>query len=339
VNPHIQLCCGERFSELELLTHVDEVKHMTASVGSSGEAVSKSKVVRLEAAQSRSLWAEALLHIRRDRLTLLAIFMLVMLTLACVFLPPLIEQALGVSATRTNVADRYRPPGFGNYILGTDNLGRDQFTRLLYGGRVSLGVAYGASVMSITIGVVVGMLAGYYRGLIDDLVNWFITTLSSIPTIFLLILVSVIFSPTPEVLIILLGLLGWITTCRLVRGEVLGLKERDFVVAAHSLGAPTHRIMLQHILPNVISLVIVTLTIDAGSLILIESGLSFLGLGVRPPTPSWGNMLTDARTYLATGQHLIIWPGIMIFATVLCFFLVGDGLRDAFDPRKVRSAK
>lgn len=279
------------------------------------------------------------MHIRRDKLTLFAISLLVLLTLACIFLPPLVEQTLDVSATRTNVVDRYRPPGFKNYVLGSDNLGRDQLTRLLYGGRVSLGVAYGASLMSITIGVVIGMIAGYYGGRIDDVVNWFITTLSSIPALFLLILVSVIFSPTPEVLIILLGLLGWITTCRLVRGEVLALKERDFVVAARSLGAPTHRILLQHLLPNVISLVIITLTIDAGSLILVESGLSFLGLGVRPPTPSWGNMLTDARTYLATGQHLIIWPGIMIFVTVLCFFLVGDGLRDAFDPRKVRSIK
>lgn len=312
---------------------------MAVEVRQGDGAVSQSKVARLEVAHSRSLWSEALLHIRRDKLTLFAISLLVLLTLACIFLPPLVEQTLEVSATRTNVVDRYRPPGFKNYVLGSDNLGRDQLTRLLYGGRVSLGVAYGASLMSITIGVVIGMVAGFYGGRIDDLVNWFITTLSSIPALFLLILVSVIFNPTPEVLIILLGLLGWITTCRLVRGEVLALKERDFVIAARSLGAPTHRILLQHLLPNVISLVIITLTIDAGSLILVESGLSFLGLGVRPPTPSWGNMLTDARTYLATGQHLIIWPGIMIFVTVLCFFLVGDGLRDAFDPRKVRNVK
>lgn len=312
---------------------------MAVEVRQGDGAVSQSKVARLEVAHSRSLWSEALMHIRRDKLTLFAISLLVLLTLACIFLPPLVEQTLDVSATRTNVVDRYRPPGFKNYVLGSDNLGRDQLTRLLYGGRVSLGVAYGASLMSITIGVVIGMIAGYYGGRIDDVVNWFITTLSSIPALFLLILVSVIFSPTPEVLIILLGLLGWITTCRLVRGEVLALKERDFVIAARSLGAPTHRILLQHLLPNVISLVIITLTIDAGSLILVESGLSFLGLGVRPPTPSWGNMLTDARTYLATGQHLIIWPGIMIFVTVLCFFLVGDGLRDAFDPRKVRNVK
>lgn len=309
---------------------------MAAASSRDGMDTSQHTIVQLEGAKSRSLTTEALAHLRRDRLTLVALALLALLTLACVVLPPILERQLGVSATRTNVIDRYKAPGTDNYLLGTDALGRDQFTRLLYGGRVSLGVAYGASLMAITIGVVVGMIAGFYGGIIDDAVNAFIAILSSIPTLFLLILVSVVFSPTPQVLIILLGLLGWITTCRLVRGEVLALKERDFIVAAQSVGAPSHRILRLHLLPNVLSLVIVTLTIDAGSLILIESGLSFLGLGVRPPTPSWGNMLTDARSSLVTGQHLIIWPGVMIFVTVLCFFLVGDGLRDALDPRKKR---
>jgi peptide/nickel transport system permease protein len=314
----------------------EKASNMAVTANRDGADTHQSGVVQLEHQKSRSLTSEALAHLRRDRLTLFAIGMLVLLTLACVVLPPILEDLLGVSATRTNVIDRYKAPGTDNYILGTDALGRDQFTRLLYGGRVSLGVAYGASLMSITIGVVVGMMAGFYGGLFDDAVNSFIAILSSIPTLFLLILVSVVFSPTPQVLIILLGLLGWITTCRLVRGEVLALKEREFIVAAQSVGAPSHQILLRHLLPNVLSLVIVTLTIDAGSLILIESGLSFLGLGVRPPTPSWGNMLTDARSSLVTGQHLIIWPGVMIFVTVLCFFLVGDGLRDALDPRRKR---
>lgn len=302
------------------------------------QSSSVSGIVKLdiETKPSRSLWSEALRHILRDKLTLFSIAILLVLTLICVVLPPVLEQQLGVSATRTNIVDKYKLPGTKNYVLGTDQLGRDQLVRLLYGGRVSLGVAYGASLMSITIGLIVGMIAGYYGGAVDDVVNWFISTLSSIPSIFLLILVSVIFSPSPEVLIILLGLLGWVTTCRLVRGEVLTLKEREFVVAARALGAPGRRMLLVHLLPNVISLVIISLTIDAGTLILVESGLSYLGLGVRPPTPSWGNMLTEARKFLTTGQHLIIWPGIMIFITVLCFFVVGDGLRDAFDPRKTR---
>ncbi|MGQ9851499.1 MAG: ABC transporter permease [Aggregatilineaceae bacterium] len=290
-------------------------------------------ILREEGPPSRSLWQEALRRIRRDRLTLLALSILLLMTLACVFAPPIVEQELGVSAERTDIVNRYKPPGYKNNILGTDHLGRDQLVRLLYGGRVSLGVAYGASIMSITIGIVVGMLAGYYGGVIDNLVNWLISTLSSIPSIFLLILVSVAFTPSPLVLILLLGLLGWIGTCRLVRGEVLSLKEREFVVAAHAVGASSPRVLIHHLLPNVASLVIVSLTIDAGSLILIEAGLSYLGLGVRPPTPSWGNMLTSARMYFNTGPHLVVWPGIMIAVTVLCFFIAGDGLRDALDPR------
>lgn len=311
---------------------------MTANTVVDENALKPKDVVKLEtqAMRSRSLWEEAGRHILRDKLTLIGIIMLMLLTLACIFAPPLVERALNVDAESTNIAIRYQPPGTDQFILGTDNLGRDQLVRLLYGGRVSLGVAYGASIMSITIGLIIGLIAGYYGGLIDDIANWFITTLSAIPSIFLLILVSVVFTPSPEVLIVLLGLLGWIATCRLVRGEVLALKEREFMVAARALGAGPRRLLVSHLLPNVISLVIVSLTINAGGLILVESGLSYLGLGVRPPTPSWGNMLTSARQYFVTGPHLVVWPGIMIVVTVLCFFVVGDGLRDAFDPRQAR---
>jgi peptide/nickel transport system permease protein len=286
--------------------------------------------------RSRSPWETAVRHLLRDKLTMVGIIALLVLTLACLFAPPFFEQTLGVNSNRTDILNRYKVPGTGNNILGTDQLGRDQLVRLLYGGRVSLGVAYGASIMSISIGLVIGMIAGYYSGWIDDFVNWFITTLSSIPQLFLLILISVILTPSPEVLIVLLGVLGWITTCRLVRSEVRALKEREFVIAARALGAPTWRLLFTHLLPNIVSLVIISLTIDAGQLILTESALSFLGLGVRPPTPSWGNMLTEARKYFSTGTHLVVWPGIMIVITVLCFFVVGDGLRDALDPRTAK---
>ena len=306
---------------------------------SNGVVAVRNAVVRLEeeaTKPSRSLWGEAIAYIRKDKLTLLAIAVLFILTLSCIFAPPLLENVLHLNGNRTDVVNRYKPPGYKNNILGTDQLGRDQLVRLLYGGRVSLGVAYGASIMSLSIGLLVGMLAGYYGGFVDDLVNWFISTLSSIPSIFLLILVAVVFSPSAEVLVVLLGLLGWVGTCRLVRGEVLSLKDRDFVVAARALGAPPRRIFAQHLFPNLVSLLIISLTIDAGALILTKSALSYLGLGIRPPTPSWGNMLVEARKFLTTGTHLIIWPGIMIIVIVLCFFLIGDGLRDALDPRKIR---
>lgn len=294
-------------------------------------------VVRLEKPlRSQSLWGSALRYLRHDMLTLIALGILIVLTLACLLAPPLVERALGVDPNRTSVLDRYEPPGAEGHPLGTDQLGRDQLIRLLYGGRVSLMIAFAASLMSLAIGVTLGIVAGYYGGWFDDIVTWFINTLSSIPSIFLLILASTIFTPSPGTLVLLLGLLGWIGTCRLVRGEVLSLKEREYMTAARALGAPTWRLAASHILPNLISVVIVSLTIDAGSLILIESGLSYLGLGVQQPTPSWGNMLTAARSYFATGLHLVIWPGVLITVTVLCFYIVGDGLRDAFDPHTSR---
>ncbi|MBX3080226.1 MAG: ABC transporter permease [Anaerolineae bacterium] len=282
---------------------------------------------------SRSLLQSAIRYILRDPLTIGGLIVLIVMTLMCAFAPPIIERTLGVDAYKTNVPRRYKAPGNGNNILGTDELGRDQLLRLLYGGRVSLSVAFGASILSLTIGVILGLVAGFYGGWIDDVINWFLTTLSSIPTIFLLILVAVIFTPSPESLVLLLGALGWIQTCRLVRAEVLSLKEREFIVAARSIGAPTFNMLVTHFLPNLVSLIVVTLTIGAGTWILVESGLSYLGLGIRAPVPSWGNMLTSARSYFTTGPHLVIWPGILIVITVLCFYVVGDGLRDAFDPR------
>jgi ABC-type dipeptide/oligopeptide/nickel transport system permease subunit len=286
--------------------------------------------------KSRTLWQDALLHVRRDRLTLVAIGVLLLMTIVCLISPTIIENALGLDPNRTSVPDRFLKPGEEGHILGTDHVGRDQFIRLLYGGRVSLAIAYLASAMIILIGVTSGLIAGYYGGIADDLISWLINTLSSVPALFLLLIASAIWTPSAEVLIVILALLGWIGTSRIVRGKVLVLKERDYILAARALGASDARIILLHVLPNLLSIVIVTMTIIAGNLILIESGLSFLGVGVQPPTPTWGNMLTDSRSYFVTGTHLVVWPGIFILVTVLCFYLVGDGLRDALDPYSAR---
>lgn len=292
-----------------------------------------STVTRLTApAKQRYFWQDALSYLVRDRLTMLSLIGLIFLTLGCLLGPVIIENVLRIDINRTSIADRYTPPG-PEHLLGTDNLGRDQFYRLIYGGRISLGIAYFASALSIVIGVALGMIAGFYGGWVDDVLIWFINTLESIPSIFLLLIASTIWSPSPVVLIVLLAVFGWAGTCRLIRGEVLSLRERDYVLAARALGAPSLRLMVSHILPNVISTLIVSLTISAGTLILIESGLSFLGLGVQAPIPSWGNMLTDSRTYFAKGTYLVIWPGVFIAVTVLFFYVLGDGLRDALDPR------
>jgi peptide/nickel transport system permease protein len=286
--------------------------------------------------RSRSFWEDSLRSILRDKLTLLALAVLALLTLICIIGPPIIENVLHIDPNQTRIVDRYLPPGQKQHILGTDQLGRDQLIRLLYGGRISLAIAFSASIMSITIGVTLGLIAGYYGGKIDDFIIGFINTLSSIPTIFLLLIASTLWTPSPEVLIVILALLGWVGTCRLVRGEVIAMKEREFILAARALGSSGRWLILNHILPNILSIVIIALTINAGSLILVESGLSFLGLGVQPPTATWGNMLTSSRDYFVKGVHLVVWPGALITLTVLCFYLVGDGLRDALDPRSSR---
>lgn len=283
----------------------------------------------------RSFWQDVLRQFRRDRLTLIAVMMLTLLTLASFAGPPIVEQVLNVDVEDASIRNRYQPPS-AEHPLGTDQLGRDQLIRLLYGGRVSLMIAYAASFMSLTIGLCVGITAGFYGGSIDSVIMWFITTLSSIPAIFLLLIMTTIWSPSPVTLTVLLAALGWIEMARLIRGQVIALKQSDYVLAARALGGTAFQVMLRHILPNVLSIALVAVTISAGTLILAESGLSFLGLGVQPPTPTWGNMLTDSRAYFARAVHLVIWPGALITITVLCFFLVGDGLRDALDPRKRR---
>ncbi len=284
--------------------------------------------------QARSFWRDAFVFILRDRLTIFAVGVLLLATLICSLSPVVLERVFNLEVNATSIPDRFKLPGEDGYALGTDQFGRDQLLRLIYGGRVSLTIAYLASTLTVFIGITLGLLAGYYGRQLDDLISWGINTLSAIPPLFLLLIAAAVWEPSTEVLIVVLAALGWVGTSRLVRGEVLSLKERDYVLAARALGASDFRILVYHILPNVFSIVMVTMTIIAGNLILIESGLSYLGMGIQPPTPTWGNMLTDSRSYLVTGVHLIFMPGILIMVTVLCFYLVGDGLRDALDPRR-----
>ncbi len=290
-------------------------------------------------ARARSLWQDAVRHLLHDRLTLLALIVLVLLTIVCVLGPPVIENGLHIDVNGTNTKEAFLAPGTSGHLLGTDYLGRDQLIRLLYGGRVSLAIAYLSSLMIILIGVTLGLLAGFYGGWVDDVIAWMVNTLSSIPPLFLFLVIAALWQPSVEWLIVILALTGWIGTSRLVRGEVLTLKERDYVLAAQALGASSVRLLLHHIFPNLMSIVIVTGSIIAGNLILVESGLSYLGVGVQPPTPTWGNMLTDSRTYFVQGVHLVIWPGVLILITVMCFYLVGDGMRDALDPHRSRHTR
>jgi peptide/nickel transport system permease protein len=280
----------------------------------------------------RSFWEDAARRLRRDRLTIMALIILLVLTTLSAVGPPIVERTLHVDATETNMGSRYLPPS-PQHPLGTDQLGRDQLIRILYGGRISLSIALSASLMSILVGVAVGTVTGYFGGVADDWATWFINTVSAIPALFLLLIAATVWTPSPPVLVLILAFFAWIETARLVRGQVVSLREREYITAACALGASNRWIIVQHVLPNILPVVIISLTINAGALILSESGLSFLGLGVQPPTPTWGNMLTDARSYFVKGTHLVLWPGLLITLTVLCLYVLGDGLRDAFDPR------
>ena len=266
------------------------------------------------------LWSNAWYRLRRDKLTMAAFVILFILVLASVSAPLLSQFVFQFRFEEQNLLGAYGKPTLDPlaYMLGSDELGRSQVVRLLYGGQVSLFVGFVGAFVNLTIGVVVGLTAGYLRGRIDDVITWFITTLNSIPLLFLLLIISAVFSPSPLTLTLTIGLLFWTGISLYVRGQTFALREREFVVAARTIGATTGRIMFRHILPNVLPLIFVLAAIDVGGIILAESALSYLGLGIMPPTPSWGNMLSNAASYFVRAWWLVVSPGAMIFLTVLC---------------------
>ena len=287
---------------------------------------------KAEALRSKSLTELAFSRLLRDRLTIIAIGVLLFLTIAAIT-APLITSLLGVDPNTTDAsASKYLPLFSEGHLLGTDNLGRDHLARLLYAGQVSLFIGFSSAFLALVIGVTLGIITGYYGGFIDDLVNWIITTLNSIPGLVLLIVISAVFRPSAEALILIIVLITWTPTTRLVRGETLAIRAREYIVGAKAVGASDFRLMQVHILPNVFSLTIVTLARNFGIVMLIEASLSFLGLGVQPPTATWGNMLSKSREFITRQPHLMILPGLLITIVVLCLYIIGDGLRDAFDP-------
>ena len=282
------------------------------------------------------------------RLALASLVLLAVLG-ATALAAPLIEAALGLDAEKVNLLARFQPPS-AQHLLGTDELGRDLLLRLLYGGQVSLLIGLTAAVFAAVIGTVVGLLAGFYGGTLDALLMRFADGVIALPLLPLLIVLAAIDLTKLGVpaaiagsedaslyrIVILIALVGWTTVARLVRGATLSLKTREFVRAAEALGAGELRIMAVHILPNAVSPIVVATTLSVGNIILLESVLSFLGLGIQPPIPSWGNMLTNAQELIWSAPLLAIYPGLLIFVTVIAFNFLGDGLQDALDPRTVK---
>ena len=221
----------------------------------------------------------------------------------------------------------------GCHWMGTDDAGRDVLTRGIHGGRISLRIGVWVAGVSMTLGVLMGLISGYYATTrIDDIINAIILTLGSIPLLFLLIILSRIFSPGPEGLAILIGVFGWMGLSRLVRGQIFSVRERDYVVASRSIGSSSWRVMVKHILPNVSSIIIVSAIFNIASAIIFEAGLSYLGVGIGPPRPSWGNMMQGSLGNFTDAPWLVLAPGFFIFVTTISIYLLGDGLRDALDP-------
>jgi peptide/nickel transport system permease protein len=231
-----------------------------------------------------------------------------------------------------NLLSRLQPPS-AKFILGTDDLGRDVLSRMIFGIRISLTIGLVAVGISVIIGTILGLISGYFGGWIDSVIMRFVDIVLCFPTFFLILLVIAFLEPNIYNIMAVIGLTSWPGLTRLVRAEVLSLRERDFIQAAKLLGLSNTRIFFVHLLPNVFSPIIVTTTLGVGSAILTESGLSFLGLGVQPPMPSWGQMLTTGKDYIHFAWWLSLFPGLAILLIVLAFNLLGEGLRDVLDPK------
>lgn len=281
----------------------------------------------------------------RHRLAVASGVLLILLVLGAVG-APVAEWILGSDPDAANLDKILNGPSL-EHPLGTDELGRDILLRLLYGGQVSLFVGLVAAFFSAIIGTIIGIFAGFYGGRLDSLlmrVTDFIIALPILPLLIVLAAVDLTKIGLPAALtesddislyriVFIISLVSWTGVARLVRGATLAMKQRDFVRAARALGASNRRVMFVHILPNVVSPIVVATTLSIGSIILFESVLSFLGLGIQPPVASWGNMLTDAQELITTAPQMVVFPGLMIFITVIAFNFVGDGLQDALDPR------
>lgn len=288
---------------------------------------------------SQGFFASSFSRFFRDKLSMLALTVFAVIAIITIFAPWIATNILKQERDTIDfnlLTQNLQPPvgpGVSGHFLGTDELGRDLAVRVLYGGQVSLSVGFLTALISLTIGTALGLMAGFFGGLIDDSVNGLLQIVNNIPSLFLLIILSLIWKPDVISLSIIIGVIGWTGTTRLVRGAVLSLRTRDYIDAARVSGASNSRILLVHILPNVASLMLVQAGFDVVGAMLGEAGLSFLGFGIAVPVPSWGNMLSDSQLYFTSAPWMVYFPAFSIFITVLCVYLVADGLRDAFDPR------
>ncbi len=281
--------------------------------------------------RSRGIWSAGWARFKDNRLAMTGAVIVLLLYFVAILAPILTPYDPIEHGDVPRM--RYMPPN-PQHLCGTDKFGRDVLTRVLYGSRISLTISFLAVLISVVFGSVVGAVAGYSGGFIDTVIMRVVDALMAIPRLFLLLTCVALFSGSIWLIVVLLGVTGWMTTARLVRGQILSLRGQDFVRAAEALGAGRKRIVLKHLIPNTLTVIIVAATLRVGGIILAEAALSFLGLGVPPPTPSWGQMVFEGREALLGAWWVSTFPGIIIAVTVIGYNLLGDGLRDAFDPRR-----
>lgn len=294
------------------------------------KAQKKSEKIRF----NETYWGGVIVRIWKNKPAVLALGFLCAIALSCLLVPFFSARAI----EQTNLSASYLPPG-KDFLLGTDKLGRDLFLRLFYGGRISLGIALAVTFAQTLLGVLLGSLAGYYRGIADAVIMRVADIFYSFPLMMMAItMVAILGSGSIWTLIITLTLLTWPSIARIVRGQILTLREQEYMEACEALGIRDRSRILKHLLPNVLAYVIVYATMGMASALLVETSLSFLGLGVSPPTPTWGNMINEARNLLVVLGKWWLWipPSLCIFLSVMCFNILGDGLRDAIDPKMKR---
>jgi peptide/nickel transport system permease protein len=288
--------------------------------------------------ESYSYWNKVFQRLKKHKIAMVSLWILVVIILMAVFAKPL---SLGndpytyIKSVPWAARPELAPPGPG-HPLGLDSMGRDAWSRLLYGGRVSLAVGFICSFIGAAVGLFFGLISGYFGGVTDMLIMRFTDFMLSLPVLPLMVVLAAVIKGSLWTIIFIISIFSWMGVARLVRGEVLSLKEQEFTEAARAIGETPGRIMWIHLLPNSLAPVIVASTLAISGNIIYEATLSFLGLGIRQPTPSWGNMLNGAQTFMLTAPWLMWWPGLAIFITTLAFNFLGDGLRDALDPRLYR---
>jgi peptide/nickel transport system permease protein len=288
----------------------------------------------------RSPMAQAWRRFWRDPGAVAGVAIVALLVLMAIFAPTLApydpSQPFDDGLTIQGMPVPSTLPSSAQFIFGTDPSGRDMLSRIIYGARVSLTVGVLANALVVVLGVLIGAVSGYSRGWVGNLLMRFTDVMLAFPTLLLATALVAVLSPSITIIIVVIGVVYWTGLARVVQGQVLGLREQDFVTAARCLGVPSSRILLRHILPHLIPTAIVWGTLGIATNVMLEASLSFLGIGVQPPTPSWGRMISEGQTYYRAAPWLILFPGIAIMLTVLGFNLLGDGLRDALDPYQRR---